>query len=328
MARMTPGRNRSPCDDAMPEGPRLIFTLPPSSGLSGGLRTLLEHIVILRAAGVEAYGYHLSHRGVAADHGIEVPMLSGNIVLSRRDVVVRSELTPWNDLKARSANRIRQLMVVQNHYYVHSSLGPNRSYADLGVTRVAASSEPIRRFLHENGFADGAVLVPYAVSPATAPAPARRLQVAYMPRKRKAEGWMLRGLIASRYPDLADVPWVEIDGAALESVKATMAQSAVFLSLQRLEGFGLPALEAMAAGCLVTGFTGGPGNEYATPENGLWAGEDDIEAALHALALALRRVRDDAPEAAAMIGAGLRTAASYNAARRDAAVIAFYTGAA
>ena len=152
MARMTPGRNRSPCDDAMPEGPRLIFTLPPSSGLSGGLRTLLEHIVILRAAGVEAYGYHLSHRGVAADHGIEVPMLSGNIVLSRRDVIVRSELTPWNDLKARSANRIRQLMVVQNHYYVHSSLGPNRSYADLGVTRDAASSEPIRRFLHENGF--------------------------------------------------------------------------------------------------------------------------------------------------------------------------------
>ncbi len=37
-------------------------------------------------------------------------------------------------------------------------------------------------------------------------------------------------------------------------------------------------MEAMAAGCVVTGFTVGGGQEYAKHANGLWVGEGPLPA--------------------------------------------------
>jgi len=61
-------------------------------------------------------------------------------------------------------------------------------------------------------------------------------------------------------------------------VGRAMGEAKVFLSLSRLEGFGLTPLEAMASGCVVAGFTGIGGREYANAENGFWADEDDFPA--------------------------------------------------
>jgi glycosyltransferase involved in cell wall biosynthesis len=61
----------------------------------------------------------------------------------------------------------------------------------------------------------------------------------------------------------------------------------VFLALSRLEGFGLTPLEAMAAGCVVVGFTGIGGREYATAGNGFWVGEDDFPVCIDQLKAAI-----------------------------------------
>ena len=66
-----------------------------------------------------------------------------------------------------------------------------------------------------------------------------------------------------------------------------MGIAKVFLSLSRLEGFGLTPLEAMASGCVVAGFTGIGGREYAIPDNGFWADEDDFPACVAGLAKAV-----------------------------------------
>ncbi len=49
-------------------------------------------------------------------------------------------------------------------------------------------------------------------------------------------------------------------------VAAIMKESLIFLSFGYPEGFGLPAAEAMACGCLVIGYHGGGGREFFKPE--------------------------------------------------------------
>jgi glycosyltransferase involved in cell wall biosynthesis len=81
---------------------------------------------------------------------------------------------------------------------------------------------------------------------------------------------------------------VPIDGMTRQQCADVLRQSAVFASFSHLEGLGLPPLEAAACGCIVAGFTGGGGQDYATPSNGFWVDEGDHEGFAHALDAALR----------------------------------------
>jgi len=103
-----------------------------------------------------------------------------------------------------------------------------------------------------------------------------------------------------------------------------MSESTIFLSLQRFEGFGLPALEAMAAGCLVVGFAGDGGWEYADHTNGIWIPEDDLEAAADGLAAAVAGLRSATPESSAMIEAGKATASGYGPERQRKVLVALF----
>jgi glycosyltransferase involved in cell wall biosynthesis len=61
-------------------------------------------------------------------------------------------------------------------------------------------------------------------------------------------------------------------------VARTLRGSRFFLSTSVQEGFGLPPLEAMGCGCLVIGFTGGGGDEFASTENGFWVEDQNTQA--------------------------------------------------
>ncbi len=140
----------------------------------------------------------------------------------------------------------------------------------------------------------------------------RTLQVAYMPDKRPREAPVVRALLHQLYPALAAVPWVPIAGVSRRACAGIMAQSAVFASFSWLEGLGLPPLEAMAAGCLVCGFDGHGGSDFATPDNGLWVAEGDHEGFAHAVAAALHAAHAAGPELARRSAAGHATAATYS----------------
>lgn len=98
-------------------------------------------------------------------------------------------------------------------------------------------------------------------------------------------------------------------------VAQVLAESQVFASLSHFEGLGLPPLEAMAVGCLVSGWTGHGGSEYATPENGRWVPEGDLEAFVHALAA---DVQADASVVQTRRAAGQATAARFDMAQFEA----------
>lgn len=142
----------------------------------------------------------------------------------------------------------------------------------------------------------------------------KKTQIAYMPRKRPSEAARLKQWFHALCPQWQHVPWVVIDGMSRPQVAQIMAESLVFVSLSKDEGLGLPPLEAMAAGCLVAGFTGQGGQEYATPANGVWVSEGQLPE----LALAIASLLDmDTRQQAARVHAGQVTAGLFSEANFD-----------
>jgi len=112
-----------------------------------------------------------------------------------------------------------------------------------------------------------------------------------------------------------------------DQVAAHLRAAHIYVSTGMYEGLGLPPLEAMAAGCLVVGFAGGGGLDYATADNGVWVPDDDPWALAEALEHTLASLNDPAAAAAldAKRRAGRATAMSYNRERFERELLAFWS---
>jgi glycosyltransferase involved in cell wall biosynthesis len=120
----------------------------------------------------------------------------------------------------------------------------------------------------------------------------KKLQIAYMPRKREFETGFVKGLFKSLYPEFQSIPWIPIHNMSLADCARSLDESAVFASFSYIEGLGLPPLEAMASGCVVVGFNGLGGSDYSSSRNGFWVAEGDHFSFAHALAEAIRAATD------------------------------------
>ncbi|WP_418024575.1 glycosyltransferase [Paracoccus sp. TD-10] len=106
--------------------------------------------------------------------------------------------------------------------------------------------------------------------------------ITYMPRKRSAEARQIVDVLERR-GRLKGYRIEEIDNMPRLDVSDYLQRSQFFISLLRMESIGFPAAEAMAAGCIVVGYTGLGGREYFTPETGIPVTEDDTLGLVHAL---------------------------------------------
>ncbi len=151
---------------------------------------------------------------------------------------------------------------------------------------------------------------------------AKKLQVAYIPDKRPKEAPVVYSLFRQMYPEFNNVPWMPIVGMSRRACADVMAESAVFASFSYLEGLGLPPLEAMSSGCLVCGFDGHGGSDYARPDNGLWVKEGDHGGFAHAVAAALKLCQAGGDETKRQLTAGKKTAALYSRSRFERELLA------
>lgn len=186
----------------------------------------------------------------------------------------------------------------QNAYFTFrdwtADSDPYESDDIVGILTVSSDSESFLRAAFESR--DLPILrVHNSISPIFSSfAESKERVLAYMPRKNAEDAHQVLSMLSFR-GSLDRWTVVEIEDATQEEVASVLRRSAIFLSFGHPEGFGLPALEAMSAGCLVIGYHGMGGREFFRPEFSVPIEFGDIRAYVEAVESALGRY-DRAPQ--------------------------------
>lgn len=296
--------------------PKIYYVVHSSGGITGGQKMAIRHVEALRDLGFDAYCYVANTTPGGLVH--RAPLVKGHIAAG--SIVVTPDDS--HDVFQQCAGKAWRLVVfAQNPYYMAA-----RGLA--GIDLVAGSGPPTFLTVGERFAATIARLYPtaqvelvrcFADERVFRPASSKVASIAYTPRKRKTEARAITALLRRLHPRHVDYRWIHVENATEGQTAEAFARSAVFLSLSRLESVGMTTLEAMASGCVCAGFTGIGGLEYATPDNGFWAPEDDCEAAADALARACDVTSTGGAALASRLEAGYETARqwSYAAFVRD-----------
>lgn len=304
--------------------PRIVY-YSIATGPNGGHKMILRHVEALNELGFDAVVMeHTNSPSRFVEHRATV-VPRGRPGLD--DIVVLSE-DAFRLLSQTAISPHRLVVFCQNHFYGGIG-GLLRLPPDLqqncrcfmAVSDVSARW--VRRYFP---WAQVYVVPAFADERMFRPGSAKSPVIAYAPRKRPSEADLIRRSFLRRRDGERWRDWARLEDATEAEVAATLGRAAVFLSLARLEGLGITALEAMASGCLTVGFTGIGGREFATAGNGFWAEEDDCEQVVEDLlrATALFDSHDTLFEATA--SAGWATAAGWSYARFREALGAFWTG--
>lgn len=290
--------------------PRIVYLSWPAGEIAGGIKVAFQHVELLREAGRDAV--------VATPDGLAPTWFTTPVPVERLeavrgdDVLVFPENNPSLFVRF-VASPQRKLVFCQNPHYVFQGLAGRPSYADWGVSALLCPSRNVVAFAQRRFPALRAFHTPFFVDARRfRPAP-KVLQVACIPRKRTLEFGAIHDLVRAADPSSRDVRWNVLQGATEDQVARVLGESAVYLSLARLEAHSLATLEAMACGCLVAGFVGVPGgSDSSSVDNGLWAAEDDVEGCAARVAKALRIAVEGGPRRDAMVKAARATAARWS----------------
>lgn len=276
-----------------------------------------QHVLGLRKLGYRAFALLDPNSRVAIPQKpYSVPMVhwGDHVSLTEDDWLVVPEVFPPSSFSALSRLPCRIVIHNQNPFYTF------RGFPTLSVMNEFPLSGGLccSNFTRDTLLAWGSKIDWQVVRPkilevfTTVPHLEKKRQIAYMPRKRPEDVALLRGVFSSMYPGHANVPWVEIKDMSRVQVANILRDSLLFVSMSRNEGLGLPPLEAMASGCMVCGFHGGGGQEYASEHNGWWVSEGDLINFSHGINAALTASPDELKRRRQM---GRETSSQFNESR-------------
>lgn len=291
----------------------------------GGVIVQAAHVASLRRAGFDAKLASLHEKGLPRWVDQDAVFENSNqLAISPDDILVLHDSLPREVFDRFLAMPVRRVFFCQNHYFLGGTLQPHERLADFPIDAFNCVSEPIAAHLRSvHGVADPIIIRP-PIRPGRSERFVKKVQICYMPRKRLVECGTITYRFRYLYPEIADTPFISIHDKHPDEVAAIMAESAVFLSLSRNEGLGLPPLEAMANGCVVVGYHGGGGLDYATPENGRWYDEATPDNLVPLLAETVSSLRADAGAFAELVESGRRTIGGYTHQAMDDALLAFW----
>lgn len=271
----------------------VVFRCPRVAEPFGGVRLIQRHAQTLAEAGFAA---SVESCGASA----------------RTDGI---RVVPETDLDGLRAPG-RKIVFAQSFAF-RSSCPRGTEWAELGVEGAVAVSQTLAEAIERHtGFAP-AVLAPSVDPDLFRPAPKERT-IAFMPRRNKAGIEEILDLARPR--GFAPLP---IDRLPHHEVAERLSSAAIFLAAEPSEGFGLPALEAMASGCIVVGFTGGGGRDFMRDGlNCLLADDGDNLHAARQLRAAMHRFLKN--NHLPMTDRAVLTAREFSPAREAAAVLAFW----
>lgn len=316
---------------------RSVLFIPPLARMSGGLANLyqlardlrgLGHDVALVCPGDKAAGF-----SDVKEEGFAVLPWEG-LRLFASDLWLVPESWP-NALGAGLNQGAAAVVYAQSWNFLLTTLPPGVRWKQLPV-RFIAVSRPVAWFMEQVLELKVEGFLPPTLHPAFSAVadarPANAVRVAWMPRKNKALAEQIRQVAEADLARQADAPpvsWTAVHNLAPRDVAEVFASCHIYLGTAFPEGFGLPPLEAMAAGCAPVGFTGFGGWDYmrqAAPSshgppfsletapgegNGFYFADGDIMSAGLGLSAAVRMAADNTPDWRRMIRAGKTTASHY-----------------
>lgn len=256
-----------------------VLCLPDIDRAIGGVKQLYRHVEHLTAAGWDAAVITQSPGFLPTWFQTTAKTISLN------DSLASGELDPFSSIIMVPETYIgldfknfygidfsknARVIFNQNAYYTYGRVpeGSDSVITDFydhpNVLHVLSVSEDTHCFLNRNiGLKDSRLSrIINAVEPIFRSDQKKNLHIHWMPRKNADHAAaVLLGLQKRQPPQLAGWQGQPLSGLAHTSVAERLNTARLFLAFGHPEGFGLPIVEAMAAGCWVVGYSGGGGSE-------------------------------------------------------------------
>ncbi|MEV4497317.1 glycosyltransferase [Micromonospora arborensis] len=294
---------------------------------SGGIRTLYRHVDVLNEAGVAAAVLH-ERRGFRCSWFPNQTRVTDvrSSPLGPDDLLVVPETDAR--LLPRLPASVRHVVFNQSGHLtwnVDAELVTRHYLGSPGLLGVMVVSEHSQDLL-EYAFRRPVHRVRLSVDTALFNPPDRPngRVLSYMPRRGRADVENVLHLLRARGA-LGGWTVDAVDGVPQEGVARRLRASTIFLSSCYQEGFGLPAVEAMASGNYVIGFHGFGGREFFDPDFSRPTPTGDLLAMGRALEECLIR---EAEQPGWCWSRGVEAArhvrAEYSADRESASILAFF----
>jgi len=311
---------------------RILYVSHDLEQPRGGIGVLYDHVATLRRHGFEAFVVHATAGFRYPFAPADVPVLE---VRSIREILDTDVLVVPEDhaeaIRRCRDFRCRKVLFCQNHFFIFDGLSPGETWQDFGFSAYMCVSSPIKQALSK-WFGVNASIVRPAIDEAFFSGRSKPLEapitIACMPRKGRSTLRLVQGLLTTKgHAEASSLSWLEIEGLAKDQVAARLGGAHIYVSTSVREGLGLPPLEAMASGCLVVGFAGAGGLDFASEDNGVWVPDEDSWALAAALESTLVALHDPAAVAAleAKRKAGRVTAERYSRAQLERDLILFWS---
>jgi hypothetical protein len=311
---------------------RILYISHDINQPRGGVGVLYDHVAALRENGFDAFIVHTTRAFRYPFARRDVPVLdaSSSFNFLKTDILVVPE-DHARFIKACRDLSCRKVLFCQNHFYVFRGIAPGQTWSEFGFTAYLCVSTPIRNAMERWFGVSASVVRPSVdaiffseeIKPIDSP-----IRIACMPRKGVNNLRLVQCLLtADGFSARTGLVWLEIDGLPKEQVAGRLRDAHIYISTSAHDGLGLPPLEAMAAGCLLVGFTGGGGLDYASPRNGVWVENQDPWVLAEALEQTVAGLRDPhaGPSLHAIRAGGQATALNYNRAQFERDLLAFWT---
>ncbi|KXX63330.1 glycosyltransferase [Marichromatium gracile] len=278
----------------------IYYLCPEHRHPVGGVRVIYRHVDILNAHGIPAYVVHRTpgfrtdwfdndtaivywrdtrperllarlRRRLLPEAVIELPIRGGRAArIGAGDILVVPEIY-GPDLAAAQGRGIPKVVLNQNCYLTFNgySLDPGRRitpYQHPDVLATLVNSEDGEDYLRHAFPALALHRFRLSIDPERfAYRGEKRRQLCFSCIKNRADAMQVINILKFR-DALRGFEVVPFINRPQQEVARIYQDSALFLSFGYPEGFGLPAAEAMACGCVVVGFHGGGGREFFRPE--------------------------------------------------------------